>query len=146
MVNCLIRSFFLSRKGDNLIQVLLLLVYIYCKVLMYCGYLTPNFNNISAILWWFVLFLNYVLFLRILYLRKLIYEICALHDIAEILLKLVLNTYQSILFFEETQNTRRKPQTCHKYMRNFHHILVVTSTPHQLTMTFKFTNFSCDRQ
>jgi hypothetical protein len=34
-----------------------------------------------------------------LYLRKLI----ALHEIAEILLKVSLNTHQSILFFEETR-------------------------------------------
>jgi hypothetical protein len=43
--------------------------------------------------------LEYVLFLMILLLRKSIYKICPHHDIAEILLKLVLNTNQSIIFY-----------------------------------------------
>ena len=40
---------------------------------------------------------KYVLFLRILQLRNLVYRICLHHDIAEILLRLALNTSQSII-------------------------------------------------
>jgi len=43
-------------------------------------------------------FMKYVFFFlgsSLLYLRKIIYRICSLNDISEILLKLVLNTNQS---------------------------------------------------
>jgi hypothetical protein len=44
-----------------------------------------------------LIILKYVLFLRVLWLRRLIYQICSCHDIAGILLKLVLNTNQLLI-------------------------------------------------